>query len=59
MDFEQEFAAFRLTVLRELAGLRQEVRELPQLLQPQNSPPPSSPSPPPSSGWRPMCRRHP
>ena len=54
MDFEQEFAAFRLTVLRELAGLRQEVRELRQLLQPQNSPP--SPSPSPSSGWREMFR---
>ena len=33
MDFEQEFSAFRLTVLRELAGLRQEVRELRQALQ--------------------------
>ena len=51
MDFEQEFATFRLTVLRELAGLRQEVRELRQFLQPQNAPPP-----PPSSNWREMFR---
>ncbi|MBS2036146.1 nucleotide exchange factor GrpE [bacterium] len=51
MEFEQEFANFRLTVLRELAGLRQEVRELRQALQ--ATPPPAAP-PPPAAGpaWR-------
>ncbi|MBX3168556.1 MAG: nucleotide exchange factor GrpE [Candidatus Eremiobacteraeota bacterium] len=38
MEFEQEFTAFRLTVLRELAGLRQEVRELRLALQGQTPP---------------------
>lgn len=33
MEFEKEFAAFRLTVLRELAGLRQEIRDLRLALQ--------------------------
>ncbi len=49
MDFEQEFAAFRLTVLRELAGLRQEVRDLRLALQPAQSPPPV-----PAQHWRDM-----
>lgn len=51
MDFEQEFAAFRLTVLRELAGLRQEVRELRLALQPAGVAPAPA-SPPAAQNWR-------
>jgi len=51
MDFEQEFAAFRLTVLRELAGLRQEVRDLRLALQ--GTPAPAAA---PTQHWRDMFR---
>lgn len=59
MEFEQEFANFRLTVLRELAGLRQEVRELRLALQQGDvaAPPPApSPAAAPAASWRDIFR---
>lgn len=55
MDFEQEFSAFRLTVLRELAGLRQEVRELRLALQGTPAAPPQA-AVPPAPPWREVFR---
>jgi hypothetical protein len=57
-EFEQEFANFRLTVLRELAGLRQEVRELRQALQVGEAARPAPPPPQtvPSASWRNIFR---
>ncbi len=52
MEFEQEFTAFRLTVLQELSGLRQEVRELRLALQGQ----PTPVAPPSTAPWREVFR---
>lgn len=60
MEFEQEFASFRLTVLRELAGLRQEVRELRMALQGQSLPSPAPERPAaPTASWRDIFRNLP
>lgn len=56
MEFEQEFAAFRLTVLRELAGLRQEVRELRLTLQGQAATGQEPVDPPGAAPWREVFR---
>lgn len=56
MDFEQEFSAFRLTVLRELAGLRQEVRELRLALQGQAPAPAPVAAPRSVAPWREVFR---
>jgi len=53
MEFEHEFANFRLTVLQELASLRQEVRELRLALLPAATAA-SATSPAPASNWREM-----
>lgn len=57
MEFEQEFAVFRLTVLRELAGLRQEVRELRLALQVEPRPVEAQPAATqPAAPWRDVFR---